>query len=449
MGRVTSRRDLLRGAAGIGVAVWVAGPQARAQAPSERLNIACVGVTGRGGDNLGEILATGQNVVALCDVDDSSLDRALERLAKAGKPAPERHNDFRRMLERKDLDAVIVSTPDHTHAVATVAAMKSGRHAYCEKPLTHTVHEARVMIETAAKGRRATQMGTQIHAGDNYRRVVELVQSGTVGAVKEVHVWCGANWGGGDRPKETPACPSRLHWDLWLGPAPERPYHPTYHPANWRRWWDFGGGSLADMACHYLDLPFWALELGRPLTVEAEGPPVHPETCPMWLIVRYTFPARGGKPPVALTWYDGGRKPDALKELKFAEKAKDGSAREVSVHQACGSGVLFVGEKGSLVADYGNRRLFPEAAFKDVPHPAPTIPASVGHHKEWVEACKTGKPTTCRFDYSGVLTETVLLGNVAYRTGKKIAWDAEAMQAKGCPEADALVRKEYRKGWAL
>ena len=302
---------------------------------------------------------------------------------------------------------------------------------YCEKPLTHTVSETRAIEALAAKSKLATQMGTQIHAGENYRRVVEIIQSGAIGKVGEVHTWAGRAWGGGGRPKGMPV-PPYIHWELWLGPAPERPYNPAYLPANWRKWWDFGGGNIADMACHHMDLPFWALGLTHPTTIEAEGPPVSPETCPLGLIVHYHYAARGDQPAVKLTWYDGTKIP-----------------AKIHGHATGGGGNLFVGEKGMLWADYGRYQLFPEADFKDYKRPAPTIPRSIGHHAEWIRACKTGSPTTCNFGYSGRLTEAVLLGNVAFRTGKQLAWDAEKLEATNCPEAAKFVQAHYRKGWSL
>jgi predicted dehydrogenase len=307
-----------------------------------------------------------------------------------------------------------------------------GKHCYCEKPLTHTVTEARLMAKIAAEKGLATQMGTQIHAGSNYRRVVEIIQSGAIGPVREVHVWVGKGWGGGTRPTDTPPVPSYIHWDLWLGPAPYRPYHPTYLPANWRRWWDFGEGTLGDMACHYMDLPFWALDLRYPDTIEADGPPVNPETCPMGLIVHYEHPARGDKPPVKLTWYDGNRAP-----------------KVVAGHEVRGSGVMFVGDKGEMFANYGSYELYPKAEFANFQPPPQTIPNSIGHHAEWIKACKEGTPTTCNFDYSGALTEAVLLGNVAYRTGKKIRWDAKNLRVTNCPEAAQYLSYKYRDGWTL
>jgi predicted dehydrogenase len=398
------------------------------QAANDKLNVAVIGTSGRALGNIEGV--QGENIVAVCDIDDRLVDRALARF-----PGAKGHVDFRKMLEdQKGIDAVVVSTADHTHAPAAVMAMKMGKHVYCEKPISHSVYEARVMTETAARMKVATQMGTQIHATDNYRRVVEVIQSGAIGPVKEAHVWVGKSWGGGERPTDTPPVPPHLHWDLWLGPAPERPYHPTYQPANWRRWWDFGSGTLGDMACHYMDLPFWALGLSHPVSVEAEGPPVHAETCPLWLIVRYEFPARGDQPPVKVTWYDGGKRPDRLKD--------EGMPR-------WGDGVLFVGEKGTMLADYNRYRLFPEESFKDFQPPEQTIPRSIGHHAEWIKACKTGSPTLCNFSYSGPLTESVLLGTVAYRSGQKLTWDSSAFKVTNHPEAERFLKREYRKGWTL
>lgn len=395
------------------------------KSPNEKLNIGVIGTANQARFTIDNVKQ--ENIVALCDIDDNYLDKAGEEFKQAKK-----YNDFRKLLEHAGLDAVAVCTPDHIHAPATVMALRMGKHVYCEKPLTHNVWEARLVAETAAKAKVATQMGTQIHAGDNYRRVVEIIQSGAIGPVREVHTWAGRRWGGGDRPKEMPPVPPHLHWDLWLGPAPERPYHPTYLPANWRKWWDFGGGNIADMACHHMDLPFWALKLRAPVSVEAEGPPVHPETCPLGLIVRYDYPSRGDLPPVKLTWYDGDRIPSQIQGLPTG-----------------GGGNLFVGDRGRLWADYGTWRLYPESDFAGYKPPEPTIPRSIGHHAEWLLACKTGSATTCNFDYSGALTEAVLLGNVAYRTGQQLAWDAASLKATNCPDAERYLRREYRKGWEL
>ena len=327
----------------------------------------------------------------------------------------------------------MIATADHNHAPATIRGINAGLHCYCEKPLTHTVQEARIIAEAAKAKGVVTQMGTQIHAGNNYRRVVEIVQSGAIGDINEVHVWVGKGWGGGERPEQGEAPPEHLDWDLWLGPAPVRPYAPgRYHPAQWRRWWDFGQGTLGDMGCHYMDLPFWALNLRHPISVEAEGPEVHPETCPLGLVVKYKFPKRDDRGPVDLTWYDGDQIP-----------------KKVAGERVPGSGVMFVGSEGNMFANYSSYKLFPKDKFKDFEPPTETIPNSIGHHKEWIKACKDGSPTTCNFDYSGALTETVLLGNVAYRIGKQLDWDAKSLTATNCPEATKYISKEYRSGWEV
>jgi predicted dehydrogenase len=395
---------------------------------NDKLSIGVIGTAHRAGEDIRGV--QNENIVALCDIDDKFLAAAKEKF-----PGAKTYNDFRKLLAQSDIDAVVIGTADHTHAVATAAALRLGKHVYCEKPLTHTVYEARAISKLAAKNTKlATQMGTQIHASDNYRRVVELVESGAIGKVRECHVWCEKSLAGSDRPTETPLIPSNIHWDLWLGPAPERPYHPDYLPKTWRHWWDFGEGILGDMACHYMDLPFWALKLQDPVTVESEGPAIHPETTPPWMIVHYEFPSRHNLPPVHLTWYDGGKRPELVEQGKVPDWR---------------NGVLFVGEKGMLLADYGRRKLLPEAQFAEFQAPTPYIPTSLGHHKEWIQACKTGSPTTCNFAYAGALTETVLLGNVAYRTGHKLEWDASHLKVKNSQQAMNYLRTEYRKGWEL
>jgi predicted dehydrogenase len=434
-----SRRDMLRTAA-VAAGVWTtAGTRTRAQSnsPNEKLNIAGIGVGGRGAADVNGV--ADENLVALCDVDDKRAAATFERYPKA-----KRFKDFRKMLDEihAQIDAVVIGTPDHTHAPAGVMAMKLGKHCYCEKPLAHNVYEARRMAEVAAEHKLVTQMGTQIHAGTNYRRVVELVQSGAVGTVGDVHVWLAANFAGPptptdasqpDAPTDRPPVPETLDWDLWLGPAAYRPYHPEYAPFQWRYWWNFANGQLGDFFCHYCDLAFWALKLRHPTTVEAEGP-VHPESAARWTIARQQYPARGDQPPVTLNWYNGGPYPAFLKEKKIPEWK---------------SAVLFIGSEGMLIANYGKHQLLPEEKYADYQRPEPFIPDSIGHHREWVEACKTGGPTTCNFDYSGALTEAALLCNVSLRTGKKLDWDAHNLEAHGCPEADAFIRREYREGWTL
>jgi predicted dehydrogenase len=424
-----TRRRFLSQTTTLSLAAWL-GPRvfARGKSPNERLNLGIIGTANRARANIDGV--KGENIVALCDIDENYLNKASNDF-----PSAQIFHDFRELLAVPELEAVVVSTADHTHAVATAAALRRGLHVYCEKPLTHSVHEARVIAGLAKESGKATQMGTQIHAGANYRRVVELIQGGAIGAVSECHVFCSKTWSGGERPSETPEVPKNLSWDLWLGPAPERPYHPTYLPANWRRWWDFGGGTIGDMGCHYLDLAHWALGLRHPLTVAAEGPPVHAETTPKWIVVTWEHPARDTMPPVTVKWYDGGKRPaELLADAGIPEK-KDG--------------LLFIGEKGMLFADYEARLLLPADKFTDFAAPAPTIPNSIGHYAEWFKACREGTPTTCNFDYSGALTEAVLLGNVAFRTGKKLDWDGAAARVTNAPEAAAFVEREYRKGWTL
>jgi predicted dehydrogenase len=397
--------------------------------PSERLNLGIIGcgTHSQGEYNLNNV--TSENIVALCDVDANRAGKAREAHPKATFT-----QDFRRLLDQKGIDAVVISTPDHMHAIPAVLAMQAGKHVYCEKPLAHSVHEVRVMMETAAKNKLTTQMGTQIHAGDNYRRVVEIVQAGVIGPVKRVHVWC-QRFPDDRKLSKTPvSIPAGLNYDLWLGPAPERPYDPAFLPFHWRWWYDFGGGVLGDMACHFMDLPHWALKLQAPTTVSAVGRQGTGNfDVPEVLQVDYHYPARGTLPSVHLTWYSGSKGP-AMAESKPFHGFADG--------------VLFEGEKGQLVADYGNHKLLPEAQFRDFTPPKPTISRSIGHHKEWIEAIKTGGPTTCNFAYSGTLAETVLLGNVAYRSGKKITWDDDNGKVD-VPEAAKYLERAYRKGWKL
>ncbi len=427
-----NRRDFLK-VSGFGVAtlsggVWSQLAARDSKSPHEKLNIACIGTANRAAADVDGV--KGENIVALCDIDKNYLDRAAAQFPKART-----YTDYRELLAKEagKIEAVVVGTADHHHAPASIRAIRAGLHVYCEKPLAHTVQEARLLAEAAKQHGVATQLGTQIHAENNYRRVVEIIQAGAIGKVTEAHVWVGKGWGGGERPTGSQEPPATLSWDLWLGPAPVRPFWPgIYHPANWRRWWDFGQGTLGDMACHYMDLPFWALKLRHPTSCEAEGPPVHPETCPLGLIVRYEFPEREGLSPVRLTWYDGNLIP-----------------KEVAGEKVPGSGVMFIGSEGKMYADYSRYRLFPTEKFANYQPPQPTIPPSIGHHAEWIKACKDGSPTTCNFDYSGALTESVLLGNVAYRAGQKLEWDAKQLVATNCPAAAKYIRKEYRAGWEV
>ncbi len=412
---------------------------------NDKLNIAGIGVGGRGGANMNGV--KGENIVAVCDVDANAMGKAAEAHNRQARKT----NDFRKLFDHaNEFDAVVVSTCEHTHAFATLAALKLGKHVYCEKPLTHNVYEARVIREAAAKTKVATQMGTQIHATDNYRRVVELVQAGAVGGVTECHVWVGRTWGRQsaedakkykdivhveERPTEDIVPPATLDWDLWIGPAPMRKFNPVYVPGpKWYRWWDFGNGTMSDLGSHWNDLPFWALKLKAPLTVEGSGPPPHAEIAPATMSATYTYGPRENMPALTLTWHQGQSKPPQI---------ADGTIPKWD------SGVLFVGDKGMLLSDYGKHMLLPETKYKDYKRPEPSIPKSLGHYAEWIHACKTGSPTTCNFEYAGWLTEANHLGNVAYRAGKKLEWDAAAMKATNCPAADQYLKREYRKGWSL
>lgn len=408
--------------------VWSSRSNAESTSANEKLNIACIGTANRALANINGV--TSESIVALCDVDSRYLGVQAERF-----PDAKTYADYREMLDENvgKIDAVVIGLTDHHHAPATIRAIEKKMHVYCEKPLTHTVEEARIVAEAARAAGVATQMGTQIHATDNYRRVVEAIQSGAIGDVNEVHVWVGKGWGATKLPSGSDAPPAYLDWDLWLGPAPKRAFlKGQYHPAQWRRWWEFGQGTLGDMACHYMDLPFWALGLTSPTSVAATGPPVDAEACPLGLKVHYKFPAIDGRGPVQLTWYDGDMTPRTVSEINVP-----------------GAGVMFVGSEGKMFADYGSYKLYPEEKFAGFTPPPQTIPASIGHHAEWIRACKSGEPTTCNFDYAGQLTESVLLGNVAFRTGKPIQWDAANLRVTDNDQATALLSKEYRPGWEV
>jgi predicted dehydrogenase len=396
---------------------------------NETLNIGIIGAGGKGLENINGV--SSENIIAVCDVDDNRAAQAYKRLTNAT-----RYRDYRRMLEKeKNLDAVVVTTPDHHHAPAAIMAMKLGKHVYCEKPLTHSIHETREMRRVARQQKVATQMGNQGHSFDDTRRLVEVVQAGVLGEVREVHVWTDRPiWPQGmDRPTEAETPPPHLDWDLWLGPAPKRPYHSSYLPFNWRGWWDFGTGALGDMGCHNIDAAFWALKLEYPQSIEAESSGANSETAPKWSIIRYKFPTRGKLPPVDLTWYDGGKLPPG-RDPKTLPK----------------NGCLIVGSKGTIAFKDWNPNGFmlqPEDQFKDFVGPTPTIPRSPGHYKEWIAACKGGPAPLSNFDYAALLTETCLLGNLALRVGKRIDWDAKKMRARNCPEAEQLIRPRPRN-WA-
>lgn len=456
--RATNRRSFLRSATTTTavfsiVPGYVLGLRGQTP-PSGKLNIAGVGIGGMGRNNLAKV--AGENIVALCDVDSGP---------RAGKifdlyPKARRYRDFRVMLEtQRDIDAVIIATPDHTHAPIGMAAMRAGKHVYIQKPLAHSLHEVRALAEAARRYQVATQMGNQGHSNDGTRQICEWIWSGAIGAVREVHAWTNRPvWPQSievERPRETPPVPDTLDWDLWIGPAPMRPYHPDYAPSKWRAWWDFGTGSLGDLGCHIMDPVFWAMKLGQPTSVEGnistywEGfwqrtEPKN-ENYPRSTIVRYQFPARGEMPPLLLTWWDGGLMPPRPEELADGQRMGDADG-----------GVLFIGDRGKLMCGcYGKEpRLLPAQRMQEFQPPAPTlerIPGGQdGHELDWVRACKGGPPAGANFDYSGPLSEMVLLGNLAVRyPDLRLLWDGPNLQVTNDAEADAYVRRKYRAGWTL
>jgi predicted dehydrogenase len=462
MSRRTSRREFLAttGAAGLAGAGMLLLPERTWGDPkgaNEKLNVAVIGAGGRGSANWSAVAGAGENIVAICDIDEKMAAKCREKFPQAPF-----YTDFRKMLEKegKGIDAVLVSTPDHTHAVAGVMAMRMGKHVYCEKPLTHSVYEARLMKKVAAEMKVATSMGNQGTAENGLRTAVEVVQSGAIGPVKEVHVWTNRPvWKTGmTRPTETVEVPKTIDWECFIGPAAMKPYHPSIHPFQWRGYWDYGTGALGDMACHTANMAFMACKLGYPIAVEAVSDTLNPDTFPAWSTVTYHFPARGDLPPLKWVWYDGKRDGGKVQNLppeeitsklpKDKKKSKDGQ----EVEALASSGSVLIGEKGMVYSpnDYGaSFKLLPAKDFEGYKPPTPTLPRSPGHHKEWINACKGGPAAMANFDYAAFLTEVVVLGNVAIKLGKKIDWDGPNMKATNCPEAEALVKPEMRKGWEL
>lgn len=432
--RKISRRDFMSAAAVAAAFTFV--PRhvlggARYTSPSEKLNVACIGVSGMGGSDVSQMRT--ENLVAFCDVDWGHAAGTFKRY-----PNVKKYRDFRKMLDKegKNIDAVTVSTPDNIHAVAAMRAIKMRKHVYCQKPLAHDVFEVRQLTEAARKYNVMTQMGIQIHAEDTVKVVVEIVKSGMIGEVRKVDIFSDKNWGGGTRPDEGQPLPETLDWDLWLGPAPWRPYHKVYVPGNWRRWWDFGTGTLGDMGCHIIDPVFWALDLKYPISVEAHPGKFNDETYPEATVVRWEFPERGNLPPVTVTWYDGDNRPFLPKELEPGRKLP-------------GQGGLYYGEKGTIMAPHmGGPRLIPESKMKGF-KVEPFLPRGVNHYEEWIRACKGGPKPSASFDYSGPLSETILLGNVAARAGQKLFWDGPNFKVTNMPDAEKYLKREYREGWSL
>jgi predicted dehydrogenase len=417
--------------------------------PSERVNLAGIGAGGMGGGDIANHARNGANIVALCDVDDQRGAGSFNAY-----PNARRYKDFRVMIDKeaKNVDAVSVGTPDHTHAVAAIAAIRAGKHVYCQKPLTHTLHECRELTKAARSAGVATQMGNQGHATEGARLINEWIQAGVIGDVAQVHVWsdrAGRLWKQGiGRPKETPPVPATLDWNLWLGPVQERPYHPAYAPHNWRGWRDFGTGALGDMGCHIIDHPVWALGLGAPTTVEAsstldgsvlEGDKPNLETFPIASIITFEFPARDKLPPLRMIWYEGGLMPPTPPGMPAGTRLPD-------------NGVLYVGTKGHLYhSSHGGMPQLVPAGLKEQADRVPkSMTRSPGHYEEWMLACKGGQRPMSNFDYAGPLTEIALVGILALRApGRRLEWDSANLKVTNAPELNEHVHTAYRKGWTL
>jgi predicted dehydrogenase len=420
--------------------------------PNDKLNIAIIGAGGKGRSDMYSV--SSENIVALCDVDDRKMNETLTRtrekeelqdLANKLEKVP-KYKDFRVMLDKeKNIDAVTVSTPDHTHTVAALAAIQRGLHTFVQKPLTHTVKEARILREATKKAKVITQMGNQGHAGEGIRLISEWLADDAIGQVSQVYCWTNRPvWETGmDRPAEIPSTPPELDWVLWLGPAPFRPYHPAYVPWSWRAWCDFGTGALGDMGAHIFDIPYWNLKLEYPTSIEATSTKFNNESWPIAEVIHYEFPARGNMPAVKLSWYDGGMMPPRPEELEPGRRMGDSDG-----------GVLFIGEKGKIMCGcYGsNPRIIPETKMKAYKQPPKTIQRSPGIHEEWVECIKAEKEATSNFEYASKLTETMMLGNIAVRMAPKnmrLEWDGEKGEITNLPEANEFLIREYTKGWSV
>jgi predicted dehydrogenase len=448
------RRHFLKQTAAAGTGTFLAGgapgyARSLRPSPNERVRFACIGVGGKGQSDTMDAAGHGE-IVGLCDVDEETLAKMANRL-KSKHPGAKTYYDYRKMLEDlgDKIDAVTVSTPDHTHAPASVMAMRMGKHCFTQKPLTWSIEEARMMRHLAAEKKLCTQMGNQGTAENGFRAGVELIRSGMLGQIKEILVWTNRPiWPQGmGIPKTTPGIPNKVRWSEFLAAAHDRPYHPSYQPFNWRGWLDFGTGALGDMACHTINIAAMALELFDPESVEVVDTSgiVDNASYPVWSIIRTSFGPRNGRGPLTMTWYDGGNK---------LPKDKRSYTDRIYDEKVPGSGLLLVGEKGSFFSknDYGAEHiLLPRDQFKDVKKPESKLPRSPGHFTEWVEGIKAGDPhkALSNFDYASRLTETVLLGVVALKAGQKIEWDAHAMRAKNCSHADQYIRRDYRRGYSI
>ncbi len=427
-----NRRDMLKAATASGAGLYLGTHHSSAraaQSPNEKLNVALIGIGGQGRANLNGV--KGENIVALCDVDDERAGKAYEQFPKAAK-----FHDYREMFDKleKQIDAVVVSTPDHAHFHPAMMALERGKHLYCEKPMAHSVDQVRRMTELAQKQNVATQLGVQRHTIGNMHRIVELIQAGAIGDVTEVHSWIDGDRGMPALPKDKEEIPVHLKWDLWLGQAEDRPYHRAYCPYDWRFWWDFGTGEMGNWGCHILDIPYWSLNLKYPTRVEASGPEVDPRRTPKQLATKFEFPAEGNRPAVTLHWSHAKNGPEVLREKGLSNK---------------GANNLFLGTEGMLLCGFNMRKLLPEDKFADYKAPPENIPNSPGFHKEWINACKGGEQATCHFGYSGPMSETVLLGNTAYRAGGGFDWNAAQFKPQGNAKAESFLQSYVRKGWEI
>jgi hypothetical protein len=444
----TSRRQFIQSTAAASAALTFGTAPAFVRAlDQQKVRIAVIAVGGRGASNLKGVGQT-EEVVALCDVNTENLDRAAGQYPKAAK-----FTDFRRVFDHaKDFDAVVISTCEHTHGMATILALEHDKHVFCEKPLTHNIWEARqVRLAAAAKPKLKTIMGIQMHASNNYREVVEVIRTGVLGRIKEVHVWVNRAWGlqskeaaernkdrvyVAERPSAAQQPPKDLDWDLWLGPAPQRPFNEVYFPGpKWYRWWEWGNGTMSDLGSHWNDLPFWALNLDYPRSIEPFGPPAHPDIAPASYKCKYTYGERDGRPGLDYWWYQGEEKPEIWKAKGIPQNT---------------DGHLFIGEKGMLLSNYKNWVLLPEKDFAGFKAPPQTLPRVTSHHAEWLAAIRGDTKTSAaiaNFEYAGWVTEANHLGNVAYRVGKKIEWDPKTLSCPNAPEAAKFIKREYRKGW--
>jgi predicted dehydrogenase len=454
-----TRREMLKTSTilGAGALFLPSGVLTRGESPNEKLNIAFIGLGNQGKfqlDNLGR-MRNEVNFVALCDVNDTMAGKAY-----GDHPGAKKYYDFRKMFDdmENSIDAVAISTPDHTHYHATMRALRCGKHVYLEKPMARTIYECRNITTTAAEMNVATQLGCQRHAMPNMIRVVELVKSGAIGDVTEVHSWITGTRGMPEIPAATTAPPDTLKWDLWLGPCPKdwkysvsKNINPngkevgTHAPYWWRFWWDFGTGETGNWACHILDIPYWALDLKYPIKVSASGPDIDPERTPKEMHVIYDYPARGNLPPVKLYWSHTNT-PACYEKFGIPRNITNKEGQNLNLF----AGTLFVGSKGMLLTAFDRHILLPQETFADFEYPDSFIPQSPGFHREWINACKGGTPATCNFNYTGPIAEAGVLGNEAYRAGHKtFDWDGENVIAKNCPEVQAALKPEFRKGWEL